>query len=93
MTTEKLIDGILDYFKTDAATVTTAGIREYCEANGLASSTILNRLGNYRVSRGKYSLTRAQDVAALESAYQAPVTGSLVPVTDGNFVPSVTSVM
>ena len=87
MTTEKLIDGILDYFKTDAATVTTAGIREYCEANGLASSTILNRLGNYRVSRGKYSLTRAQDVAALESAYQAPVTGSLVPVTDGNFVP------
>ena len=92
MTTENIIDAILDFYKVDdstvttAATVTTAEIRSYCEQNNLSSSTILNRLGSYRVSRGKYLLTREQNVADLESTYNAPAVGSLIPTTDNNFV-------
>lgn len=87
MPTETIIDGILDFYNTDSATVTTAGIRAYCEQNNLSASSILNRLGSYRVARGKYSFTRGQDVAELESSYNAPAVGSLIPTTDSNFVP------
>ena len=89
ITTEQIIESILDYFCTNEATVTTAGVRQWAESVGYTPSTILARLANFKSGRGKYSLQRLQE---LEQQFDAPAvepveTKDLVPAIDELFVP------
>ena len=89
VTTEQIVESILDYFESNSATVTTAGVRQWADSVGYTPSTILARLANFKSGRGKYSLQRLQ---ALEDQYEAPAVEpteakDLVPVTDELFVP------
>ena len=87
VTTEQIVEGILNYYETDSCEVTTTGVRAWCDSVGYPSRTILNRLADFKSGRGKYSLQRVQE---LESTFEAspdmPVV-NLIPQTDDNFVP------
>ena len=89
VTTEQIVESILDYYESNSATVTTAGVRQWADSVGYTASTILARLANFKSGRGKYSLQRLQ---ALEEQYEAPAVEpaeakDLVPLTDELFVP------
>lgn len=89
ISTEQIVDGILNYYNSNAVTVTTADVRQWCSDCGYTPSTILSRLASYKSGRGKYSLERIQQ---LEQSYEAPAVEStevqnLVPPVDELFVP------
>ena len=89
ITTEQIVESILDYYESNQATVTTAGVRQWASDVGYTPSTILARLANFKSGRGKYSLQRLQ---ALEDQYDAPAvepteSKDLVPTVDDLFVP------
>ena len=89
ISTEQIIDGILNYYNSDAVTVTTAGVRQWCGEHGYSAPTILSRLSTYKSGRGKYSLERIQQ---LESTYETSAVEStqlkdLIPPVDELFVP------
>ena len=87
--TELLVDGILEYFD-GCTTVTTDGLRQYCSDAGYTFSTINARLtkAGYKSGRGKFNLTKAEQVAELEKAYEKEVEteSNFVPQTDDKFV-------
>ena len=57
ITTEQIIESVLDYYNSNAVTVTTAGVKQWCEENGYTSTTILARLAPYKSGKsGKYAL-------------------------------------
>ena len=90
ISTEQIVESILDFYNTNAATVTTDGIRMWSERNDYSFPTIRNRLADYKSGRGQYSLRR--DVQQLEEAYTAPAVEppsvvSLTPFVDDKFVP------
>ena len=89
ITTEQIIESLLDYYNSNAVTVTTAGVKQWAEENGYTPTTILARLAPYKSGRGKYALERMQQ---LEQSYDAPAvepteTKDLVPTVDDLFVP------
>ena len=89
VTTEQIIESLLDYYNSNAITVTTAGVKQWAEENGYTPTTILARLAPYKSGRGKYALERMQQ---LEQSYDAPAvepteTKDLVPAVDELFVP------
>ena len=89
ITTEQIIESVLDYYECDSCVCTTAGIKQWAEDMGYTSTTILARLAPYKSGRGKYALERIQQ---LEQQYDAPAvepteTKDLVPVVDELFVP------
>ena len=91
VTTQQIVDSILDYFNSNNAEVTRAGIIQWCDDTGYVASTILNKLADYKSGRGKYRLERVQQ---LEQSYDAPAaqpavesTNTLIPQVDDNFVP------
>ena len=75
--------------------VTTADIRGWCAMNGHTYATITKKLNDYKVGRGKWNLTVAEQ---LEETYQAPsgrparpewdqpVGQNLIPEKDDTFV-------
>lgn len=76
--------------------VTTAQVTLWAKAVGYTPSTILNRLADRKVGRGKYSLEvkKLEETLATSVAPAAPVVTaapavveSLVPAKDDNFVP------
>ena len=69
ITTEEIIESILNYFNSDSATVTRAGVVQWAGDTGYTASTILARLAPYKSGRGKFSLARAEAVAELEQQY------------------------
>lgn len=87
--TELLVDGILEYFD-GCTTITTDGLRQYCSDAGYTFSTINARLtkAGYKAGRGKFNLTKAEQVAELEKAYEKEVetVSNFVPQTDDKFV-------
>jgi hypothetical protein len=92
ITPDQIVEGLLNYYETDSAEVTTDGVRSWCDSVGYPYRPILNRLADFKSGRGKYSLQRLQAVAELEQQYDAPAAErvtyeSLVPAVDQNFVP------
>ena len=87
--TELLVDGILEYFD-GCTTITTDGLRQYCSDVGYTFTTINARLtkAGYKSGRGKFNLTKAEQVAELEKAYEKEVEteSNFVPQTDDKFV-------
>ena len=87
--TELLVDGILEYFD-GCTTITTDGLRQYCSDVGYTFTTINARLtkAGYKSGRGKFNLTKAEQVAELEKAYEKEVetVSNFVPQTDDKFV-------
>ena len=89
ITTEQIIESLLDYYNSNAVTVTTAGVKQWAEEQGYTPTTILARLTPYKSGRGKYALERMQQ---LEQSYDAPAvepteSKDLVPAVDELFVP------
>ena len=87
--TELIVDGILEYFD-GCSTITTDGLRQYCSDVGYNFTTINARLtkAGYKAGRGKFNLTKAEQVAELEKAYEKEVdsVSNFVPQTDDKFV-------
>ena len=92
ITPDQIVEGLLNYYETNAAEVTTDGVRSWCDSVGYPYRPILNRLADFKSGRGRYSIQRLQAVAELEQQYDAPAAEpvsyqSLVPAVDQNFVP------
>ena len=92
ITTDQIVNAILDYYESNSIEVTRAGIKQWASDCGYVGSTILNRLASFKSGRGKYSLSRAEAVAKLEKDYESPApelveSEALVPATDPHFVP------
>ena len=87
VTTEQIVEGILNYYETDSCEVTTTGVRAWCDSVGYPSRPILNRLADYKCGRGKYHLQRVQELEATFEASPDVPTVDLIPQTDDNFVP------
>jgi hypothetical protein len=79
ITTDQIVDSIITFYE-GATEVSTADIRQWCNINDYKYLTIANRLSDYKSGRGKFNLTKAQQVAKLEESYSAPVA---TPVVDG----------
>ena len=99
ITTDEIIESLFSY-NNNVAELTTADVRMWCAVHDYKYQTIANRLSGYKSGRGKFNLTRAQQVAQLEETYEAPAaTGAesvktivneiedLVPVVDDKYVP------
>ena len=87
VTTEQIVEGILNYYESDSLEVTTVGVRSWCDSVGYPSRTILNRLADFKSGRGKYSLQRVQELEATFEASPDLPTVNLIPQVDDNFVP------
>ena len=72
--------------------VTSADIRAWCAMNGSNYQTVVNKLSNYKVGRGKWNLEVTKEtVEELEVTYNAPaamsaVEQNLIPQKDDTFV-------
>ena len=86
ITPDQIVEGLLNYYETDSAEVTTDGVRSWCDSVGYPHRPILNRLADFKSGRGRYSIQRLQAVADLEQQYDAP---SAEPVTYQSLVPAV----
>ncbi|UNH61279.1 putative cobalt chelatase subunit [Synechococcus phage S-SZBM1] len=85
MTTEQLIS---DLQTTYGPEVTSGDIKGYCAMNDLQYQTIVNRLKDYKIARGKWNLTVQE---RLEQTYQAPAAAPAIAVTEReyqNLIPS-----
>ena len=89
-TTSEIAAELLEYYD-GARNVTTAGLRVFCEEKGYSLPTINNRLADYKVGRGKFSLPVAQKVEELEHTLKQDVVPTqvydLVPQVDPLYVP------
>ena len=79
-TTEYLIEQLTYIYGYE---ITTAQLKDYSKNVGVSLATLNNRLSDYKVGRGKYSLKIQQ----LEETYEASPDIALVPQVDDNFVP------
>lgn len=101
ITTDNIISSIVAYYD-GVENITTAQLREWCNVHSYTYGTIRNRLvkDGYQSGRGKFDLTKAQQVAQLEktvTAQSAEPVGevqtiikeavSLVPDKDDKYVP------
>ena len=99
ITTDQIIDSLIE-FNDNSPELTTADVRMWCDLNDYKYQTINNRLSDYKSSRGKFNLSRAQQVAQLEETYDAPAAtavdsvktisteiDNLVPSVDEKYVP------
>ena len=89
ITTEQIIESLLDYYNSNKATVTRAGVSQWCSDTGYTLSTILARLAPFKSGRGKYTLDRIQK---LEEQFESPSVEptevkDLTPSVDELFVP------
>ena len=87
LTTDEIVNQVLDYYESNNAEVTTSGIKSWCDSVGYSHFSILNKLADYKSGRGKFTLQRLQDVAQLEETYEKSPSVSLIPEVDDNFVP------
>ena len=96
ITTDQIIESLIE-FNDDCADVTSADVRLWCDLHNYKYQTICNRLSDYKSGRGKFNLTRAQQVAQLEETYTSPAAPvintvvnevqDLVPAVDDKYVP------
>ena len=56
---DSLINSLRDLY---GETITSADVRGYCASNGVSYPTVTKYLDNYKSGRGKFNLSRAQQV-------------------------------
>ena len=86
MTEDKIINDLKVLFGKE---FTYADVKGYCRSHGVSESTVLKRIGKFRVGKGRYNLeVKVKEVVkSIEKAYEAPAFLTLIPETDENFIP------
>ena len=86
MTEDKIVNDLRALFGKE---FTYADVKGYCRSHGVSESTVLKRIGKFRVGKGRYNLeVKVKEVVqSIEKAYEAPSFLTLIPETDENFVP------
>jgi hypothetical protein len=86
MTEDKIINDLKALFGKE---FTYADVKGYCRSHGVSESTVLKRIGKFRVGKGRYNLeVKVKEVVkSIEKAYEAPAFLTLIPETDENFIP------
>ena len=86
MTEDKITNDLKALFGKE---FTYADVKGYCRSHGVSESTVLKRIGRFRVGKGRYNLELKvkEVVAKIEKAYEAPPFLTLIPEQDENFVP------
>ena len=88
MTEDKIVNDLKNLFGKE---FTYADVKGYCRSHGVSESTVLKRIGKYRVGKGRYNLELKvrEVVEKIEKAYEAAPAPAvnLVPGKDDRFVP------
>ena len=86
MTEDKIVNDLRALFGKE---FTYADVKGYCRSHGVSESTVLKRIGKFRVGKGRYNLeVKVKEVVkSIEKAYEAPAFLTLIPETDENFIP------
>ena len=87
MTEDKIINDLRVLFGKE---FTYADVKGYCRSHNVSESTVLKRIGKFRVGKGRYNLelkVKKEVVKQIEKAYTAPSAVQLVPEKDDRFVP------
>ena len=86
MTEDKIVNDLKNLFGKE---FTYADVKGYCRSNKVSESTVMKRIGKYRVGKGRYNLelkVKKEVVKQIEKAYEAPAAVQLVPEKDDRFV-------
>ena len=87
MTEDKIINDLKSLYGKE---FTYADVKGYCRSHNVSESTVLKRIGKFRVGKGRYNLelkVKKEVVKQIEKAYTAPSAVQLVPEKDDRFVP------
>ena len=86
MTEDKIINELRSLFGQE---FTYADVKGYCRSHGVSESTVLKRIGKFRVGKGRYNLELKvkEVVESIEKSYVKPAFLTLVPDKDDKFVP------
>ena len=86
MTADKILTELRSLFGSE---FTFADVKGYCRSHNVSESTVLKRINQYRVGRGRYNLELKvkEVVETIEKSYEAPAALELVPERDDKFVP------
>ena len=88
MTEDKIVNDLKNLFGKE---FTYADVKGYCRSHGVSESTVMKRVGKYRVGKGRYNLeVKVREVVEkIEKAYEASPAApavNLVPGKDDRFV-------
>ena len=87
MTEDKIVNDLKNLFGKE---FTYADVKGYCRSHGVSESTVLKRIGKFRVGKGRYNLELKvrEVVEKIEKAYEAAPAPAvnLVPGKDDRFV-------
>ena len=88
MTEDKIVNDLKNLFGKE---FTYADVKGYCRSHGVSESTVMKRIGKYRVGKGRYNLELKvrEVVEKIEKAYEAAPAApavDLVPGKDDRFV-------
>ena len=87
MTEDKIVNDLKNLFGKE---FTYADVKGYCRSHGVSESTVMKRIGKYRVGKGRYNLELKvrEVVEKIEKAYEAAPAPAvnLVPGKDDRFV-------
>ena len=87
MTEDKIVNDLKNLFGKE---FTFADVKGYCRSHKVSESTVMKRIGKFRVGKGRYNLelkVKKEVVKQIEKAYDAPAAVQLVPEKDDRFVP------
>ena len=87
MTEDKIVNDLKNLFGKE---FTFADVKGYCRSHKVSESTVMKRIGKFRVGKGRYNLelkVKKEVVKQIEKAYDAPAAVQLVPDKDDRFVP------
>ena len=87
MTEDKIVNDLKNLFGKE---ITYADVKGYCRSHGVSESTVMKRIGKFRVGKGRYNLELKvrEVVEKIEKAYEAAPAPAvnLVPGKDDRFV-------
>ena len=88
MTEDKIVNDLKNLFGKE---FTYADVKGYCRSHGVSESTVMKRIGKFRVGKGRYNLELKvrEVVEKIEKAYEAAPAApavDLVPGKDDRFV-------
>tara|TARA_Y100001951_G_scaffold9461_1_gene5916 strand:+ start:277 stop:1353 length:1077 start_codon:yes stop_codon:yes gene_type:complete len=86
MTEDKIINDLKALFGKE---FTFADVKGYCRSHNVSESTVMKRIGKFRVGKGRYNLelkVKKEVVKQIQKAYEAPSAVQLVPEKDDRFV-------
>ena len=87
MTEDKIVNDLKNLFGKE---FTYADVKGYCRSHGVSESTVMKRIGKFRVGKGRYNLELKvrEVVEKIEKAYEAAPAPAvnLVPGKDDRFV-------